>query len=159
MPFGDLYERSEKETTRHWKSVISTFALLAVVLISVFGLYSICEDYITEYLKESSRIIHIDAVCKNLPKPDSFVLVKRENPVSYNNNNATEIVYRYQGDSQVIIPQFIEWFRANDWKRRSDNELIFTKGEQTIAIKSADNYLSQYDIHCYREDSSFGIYD
>src|SRR5215203_4902414 len=111
MPFEDFYEKSDKEKKRHWKSVVSTFALLVVVLISINGLYQTYEDYLTELTeltesaKESTRIKQIDAFCTNLPKPDLFNLVKRENPVSYNNNE-TEIVYRYQTerDSNVVIP-------------------------------------------------------
>jgi maltodextrin utilization protein YvdJ len=160
MPFGDFYERAEREKYRHWKSVISTFALLAVVLISLIGLYVIGKDYLTEYLKEQSRIIRIDAVCKNLPKPNSFNLVSRENPISYNDNSATEIVYHYQGNSkQEVIELFLVWFSSKYWKRSSDNELIFTKGEQTIVLKSDNNFFTHYDIHCYQQDASYGLYD
>lgn len=161
MPFDDYYKNSDKEITRHWKSVGSTFALLAVVLISVNGLYAIYKDYKTESDKESARIKHADTLCTNLPKPVLFNFVKSEEPVIYNNNSATEIVYHYQTerDSKIIIPQFLQWFKTNGWKRDSEDELIFTKGRQRIAFESTDNFFTYYAISCYVEDLSFGIYD
>lgn len=160
MPFENFYEKLDKEIKRHWKSVVSTFALLAVVFISLTGLCSIYENRINDYFKEKARIERLDALCKNLSKPDLFYLVTREKPVSYN-TDATEIVYHYQTerDPKVIIPQFIEWFSANGWKRKSDNELIFTKDLQTISFTSSDNFYSHYDIYCYEDEISFGIYD
>ncbi|MEP6901144.1 MAG: hypothetical protein ABJA66_05300 [Actinomycetota bacterium] len=160
MPFGNFYDKSDKETSRHWKSVVLTFSLLAIVFISVYGLYMIREDYITEYVKESARIKHVDALCTNLPKPLLFNFVNGEKPVS-DNNNATEIIYHYQTerDLKVIMPQFLAWFSSNGWKRNPNNELIFTKGNQTISIESGDNYFTHYDISCSEEEISFGIYD
>ncbi len=74
MPLENFYEKSDKETNRHWKSVVSTFSLLAIVFISVYGLYLIYGDYLTEFNIESSRIKHVDNLCRNLPKPDLFYL-------------------------------------------------------------------------------------
>jgi len=161
MPFEDFYEKSDKLKYRYRKSVISTFALSAVVIISFFGLYGIYKDYLTEYLKEQARIKHVDALCRNLPKPQMFNFVERKDPLSYNDNNATKVVYSYQTqrNANEIISGFLRWFSANGWKRRAGDEWIFTKDGQTIAITSTDNFSTRYDIHCSEQDLSFGIYD
>ncbi|HVE56098.1 MAG TPA: hypothetical protein VNB22_04665 [Pyrinomonadaceae bacterium] len=160
MPFEDFYEKSDKEKTSHRKSVVSTFALLAVVFISIYGLYLTYENHLEESAKESARIKHADALCISLPKPYLFNFIKRDEPVSYNNTE-TDIVYHYrtEGDSKITIPQFLQWFKTNGWERGFGDQLIFTKGSQTITFKSTDDYVTHFDIHCSVEESKieFGV--
>jgi hypothetical protein len=161
MLFDDFYEKNQKERRRHWKSVSAKFALLIVNIIAVSGLYSIYDDYKTERDDKIQRINYVDELCRNLPKPSLFNFVKREPPTIYD-NKATEVIYHYQTERSFedVMPTFIEWFDSNSWLRRNpSNKFIFIKSRQNITIASDDNFLSHYNIHCYEEAISFGIYD
>ena len=148
MPFGDFYKKSEQGEYDHAKSVVATFALLAVVVVSVIGLFYTVSNKIGEYLEKSALGKSVVQTCSALPKPEQFDFVGAGNP--YIDENAAEVVYRYQTEREPaeITPFFFIWFEAGDWARPFNNELIFIKGRRTISIKSDDNFPRQYEIRC-----------
>jgi hypothetical protein len=162
MPFDNFYKESDKTNHRYWKSVVSTFSLLVIVFISVYGLYVIYDDYQIEHAKETERIKRVNELCTNLRKPEGFQFEMKEKPVSFN-NETTEIIYRYQSERRLeeIIPLFLVWFNSNQngWKRNLNDELSFRNGNQTIAIRKVEFPSANYEIRCSVTEISFGIYD
>jgi hypothetical protein len=161
VPFENFYEKSDKENRRRHKKIVYTFVLLAINVISFYGLYCISVDYIDEYFKTLRRIKNVDLLCAGLPKPEQFYFVKKENAV--NLNNSTKINYLYQSNRSVdeIMPSFFVWFdsKGSGWKRVPNSNTSFTKGEQKVTIRQVDSPSSNYEITCSEEDISFGIYD
>ncbi len=161
MPFENFYEKSDKENRRRHKKIVYTVILLAINVISFYGLYCISVDYIDEYFKTMQRVKNVETLCDGLPRPEQFYFVGKEKAV--NLNNSTEINYFYQSDRSLvkIMPSFFVWFESQEsgWKRIPNNETSFTKGNQKVTIRQVDLSSSNYEITCSEEDISFGIYD
>ncbi len=158
MPLDNFYEEKDKAAYRWRNTVGLAFLALAVYLIFGYWFFANNQEEQAVRQKEADRIAHIDALCTNLPLPENFRFVMRNNPISY--NDGTAIVYRYKSDRELeeIMPAFLVWFRANGWKPAGDDSSSFTKGEQTVSIRKPDYDFANYEIYCHENEISFGIH-
>jgi hypothetical protein len=57
------------------------------------------------------------------------------------------------------MPTFLVWFGSNDWRPEINSEMNFKKNSQMISIRKVGFSDANYEIYCYEEKISFGIYD
>jgi hypothetical protein len=159
MSLENFYKKTDQETYRYRKSVISTFLLAAVVFIAIYGLYEIYDEYFSDKAKQKERINRVVALCSNLPQPEQFKFISKE--ILSTEKDTSTVIFNYQTerDFNEIMPAFVVWFDKHDWKPDADNKLTFRSGNQAVSIGSKDNYFSNFEIYCSEEEISFGIYD
>ena len=159
MSFENFYKKTDKETYRYRKSVISTFFLAAVVGIAVYGLYEIYDEYLSDKAKQKERINRVVALCSNLPQPEQFNFTSKEILLTKKDTSTVVFNYQTERDFYEIMPAFVVWFEKNNWRANNNDKLSFSSGNQTISFGSKDNYFTNYEIYCSEDEISFGIYD
>jgi hypothetical protein len=166
MPLENFYEESDKARDRWQLKVAAGFFAVVVYLIFGLVLFSNYREEKEVRDTETERIKRVEALCAELPKPENFVFVTRDPPITY--KDATAIIFRYQSDRELeeIMPAFTLWFNSHNWKAAANSTSSFTNGYQTITITKFDTEVGEYDpefanyeIYCYQKEEKieFGV--
>jgi hypothetical protein len=163
MPFENFYEESDKARRRWWKCVGLAFLLFTGYWAFAFSTMPDFEgdrrtaenlDHAERQWRINERVRQVENLCRYLPTPEKFFLVRQEVPKNF--ADSTSIVYRYNSNRAPaeIMPSFLLWFNANGWRSISADGLMFKKENQTVSIRVLKPYdfVSGYEIQCLESD-------
>ena len=170
MKFEYFYEKSNPlKDFRSW--LVLGLALLAVSGYVYFTYQSVpsAESYPLKMevplesvdLNGSALVQKADALCLSISKPEKFQFLSKT--VSASKEKSATVVYRYitERDFGEIMPSFTVWFDANGFTSIPNNRLTFRNANQTVALRSLDEFSRSYEIYCSESDDriSFGVDD
>jgi hypothetical protein len=136
------------------------FILIVITLLISAGCREQTPEEVDYYISQSSVNQRADKLCREIPKPPGFNLVKRK--VSSNSQKAL-IIYRFQASDKsfVMVKRFYyDWFQANRWSlglRIDDNNergkgyFEFRNGKQEVAVERVNFPGIDYSISCLED--------
>lgn len=126
-----------------YKRVITIFLLSAVLICCNERSQKDVEDTI----KSSSRLMRVDRMCSDLPKPSDFQFITK---TIKGNSFTANINYIYQSkkDFDDVKDYYYAWFNNNGWQKDDDMVFKFRKDNRVVAIELINFPKAKYSIYC-----------
>jgi hypothetical protein len=133
------------------------FSILAVATLCIFSAFFCSSDPFAEernnkIISESPTLKKLENMCLNIPKPKSFILVKRG--ASSRGRGLISYYYKTNENSRIIKLFFRDYFLQNGWEEiqqvanSKDMEFKSKETGQFIDIQHLDENDVSFAIHC-----------
>jgi len=105
---------------------------------------------------DEARRKRVEELCSSLPRPEKFQFSDKEIKIESEDLALVRYTFKSARDWDEIMPTFLVWLNANDWKSLPDNQTTFTKGNQTIAFSKVLGDSVNFEIFCSEKPAENG---